>query len=176
MLAGMVAFAAVLPPSLSRLDFMMVGCGNDGMIAVAAALPSLLRLTDLDCGHNPRIGDAGFSAFAGALPQLPELGFVCASGSTSLGLEGALAIAAALRPAVAAAAGGAAAPAAPAAAPAPAAVAPAAQCLKLSHFELDGCSAIPDSGRQALQSAWEAHVSAARPSPLDACDAAIGGL
>ena len=153
MLAGMVAFAAVLPPSLSRLDFMMVGCGNDGMIAVAAALPSLLRLTDLDCGHNPRIGDAGFSAFAGALPQLPELGFVCASGSTSLGLEGALAIAAALRPAAAAAAGG-------------AAAAAAAQCLKLSDFELDGCSAIPDSGRQALQSAWEAHVSAPRPSPL----------
>ena len=150
----MVAFAAVLPPSLSRFEFKMVGCGNDGMIAVAAALPSLLRLAQLDCGCNPRIGDAGFSALAGALPQLPELVCVCASNSKSLGLEGALAIAAALRPAAAAAAGGAAAAAA------------AAQCLKLSDFELDGCSAIPDSGKRALQSAWEAHVSAPRPSPL----------
>jgi hypothetical protein len=141
--AGIVALAAVLPPSLTRLDFQMIGCGNAGMIAVAAALPPLLRLQELNCDDNPLIGDAGFSALAGALPQLPELSYVCASGSTSLGLEGAMAIAAALRPA----AGG------------------GARCLNLGTFDLQD-SGIPDSGKQELRGAWQAHVSAPRPVVL----------
>ena len=96
----MVALAGALPTTLEQLDLRDAGCGDDGFVALAAALPALPRLRTLDCGSNPAVGDRGWVALAGALPSAAALQQLSASSSRraahTLGAEGAAALAAAL--------------------------------------------------------------------------------
>ena len=89
--AGVAALAAVLPRSLHELYLMEVDCGDDGFVALAAALPALTALKELGCGENPA-GPRGWAALAGALPSLPALQELWAQESPQLGAEGAAAL------------------------------------------------------------------------------------
>ena len=81
----------MLPPSLHELYLMEVDCGDDGFVALAAALPALTALRELGCGENPA-GPRGWAALAGALPSLPALQELWAQESPQLGAEGAAAL------------------------------------------------------------------------------------
>ena len=94
--AGVVALAKALPPSLKHLDIDSTGCGNEGLVALVAALPALVHLRRLDCSTNPATTARGWLALAGALPSLPALEVLSASDCTGMGSEGAAALAAAL--------------------------------------------------------------------------------
>ena len=70
---GIVALAEALPPTLEDLDLKGMGCGDRGMAALAAALPALTRLRNLEVNDNHRVRDVGWTALADALPKLPAL-------------------------------------------------------------------------------------------------------
>jgi hypothetical protein len=67
-----VQLLEVLPPTVERLD-ISYGCGDDDMLALAAALPRLTLLRHLRWNASPRASDAAWIAFAEALPTLPAL-------------------------------------------------------------------------------------------------------
>eukprot|EP01045_Picozoa_sp_COSAG04_P028662 COSAG04_NODE_4511_length_2045_cov_1.269784_2_plen_138_part_00 len=81
--------------ALEQLDIGDTGCGDDGFVTLAAALPTLTHLRDLRVAHNPAAGARGWAALAGALPSLPALKEIYAAQSTGMGSEGAAALAAA---------------------------------------------------------------------------------
>eukprot|EP01045_Picozoa_sp_COSAG04_P007510 COSAG04_NODE_394_length_15124_cov_10.557005_16_plen_382_part_00 len=93
--AGVAALAKALPPTLESLDIDTTGCGDDGLVSLAAALPALGRLTKLDCGYNAATA-RGWVALAGALPSLPALESLVLEGCTGMGAEGVAALAAAV--------------------------------------------------------------------------------
>ena len=68
--------AAALPLGLKELDLSLTGCGDEGMVAMAAALPATLR--KLTCYDNHAIGPAGWTALGDALPRLIQLKRLCA--------------------------------------------------------------------------------------------------
>ena len=89
--AGLVVLAPALPPTLLSLELVDVGCGcrevngepvrfcNQGLKAIAEALPRLARLNDIKLGDNLLLtnsncpGLEGYRTFAEALPFLPVL-------------------------------------------------------------------------------------------------------
>eukprot|EP01045_Picozoa_sp_COSAG04_P003683 COSAG04_NODE_152_length_22459_cov_12.374597_7_plen_314_part_00 len=96
--AGVVALAkALLPPALVTLVISETGCGDDGLVALAAAFPTLTNFQRLRCRENPDGGARGWVALAAALPGLPA-GAVefTADGCTGMGSEGAAALVAAI--------------------------------------------------------------------------------
>ncbi len=93
---GITAVAGVLPPSLTWLGLGNTGCGNEGIVAISAALQAMTLLERLDVSENPAIGDDGWATLATALPQLPALSHLAARGCIGMGAAGALAIAALL--------------------------------------------------------------------------------
>ncbi len=64
--AAVAELAAALPPSVEEVWLHDTGCGAAGARALAAAVPGLARLRELDVRHNPDIGDAGRAALRGA--------------------------------------------------------------------------------------------------------------
>jgi hypothetical protein len=70
--AGIAVLAAALPPTLAVLGIARTGCGDDGMIALADALPRTC-IEALDCGWNPMVRSVGWSALFNALERLPHL-------------------------------------------------------------------------------------------------------
>ena len=94
--------AKALPPSLEKLQLTDTGCGDGGLVALAAAFPSLVHLQLLYCGSTPAATSRGWVALAGALPSLPVLEELNAKEmhyhrvNTGMGPEGAAALALAL--------------------------------------------------------------------------------
>ena len=64
---GVTALAAALPPTLELLAVQQVGCGDAGMQAMARALPTT-RVGQLLCYKNPAVTEEGWTALAAALP------------------------------------------------------------------------------------------------------------
>eukprot|EP01045_Picozoa_sp_COSAG04_P024063 COSAG04_NODE_2954_length_3351_cov_2.844403_2_plen_326_part_00 len=93
---GVAALAKALPPTLETLGIGETDCGDDGLVALAAALPALTRLTTLDCSHNPDATARGWEALAGALPSAPALERLLLYGNRGMGSDGAVALAAAI--------------------------------------------------------------------------------
>jgi|EP01046_Picozoa_sp_COSAG06_P000328 hypothetical protein len=91
--AGIVALAAVLPPTLRALSIRNTGCGSAGMVALAAALPP--SLVTLSCSMNGDIAEPGWAALGAALARLRLTNFV-ADDCTNMRCAGAAAIAAGL--------------------------------------------------------------------------------
>ena len=92
----MAALAKALPPTLEELYLSGTDCGDDGLVALAAALPALTRLVTLWCSDNPAATARGWVALAAALPSLPALQELWIHGSPGMGPEGAAALAAAV--------------------------------------------------------------------------------
>ena len=69
---------------------------DEGLVALAAALPALTELHELQCDYNPAATARGWVALFGALPSLPALEQLELDGCTGMGSEGAAALAAAL--------------------------------------------------------------------------------
>ena len=67
---GIVALAKMLPAGVKRVLFKSTDCGDDGLCAMAEALPQTSVVT-LDCSENPRVTERGFAALLDALPGLP---------------------------------------------------------------------------------------------------------
>ena len=93
---GVAALAAALPPTLEHLDFGFCGCGDRGFEAMATALPALTRLKTLICDSSVCVGGRGWAALASALPSLPALEQLVANDCTGLGIDGVTALAAAV--------------------------------------------------------------------------------
>ena len=93
---GVAALAAALPPTLERLDFGFCGCGDRGFEAMATALPALTRLKTLVCDSSVCVGGRGWAALASALPSLPALEQLVANDCTGMGIDGLTALAAAV--------------------------------------------------------------------------------
>jgi hypothetical protein len=93
---GIAVLAAALPPTLAVLGIARTGCGDRGMIALSKALPSTC-IEALDCGWNPQVRTAGWSALFETFDKLPQLRTLwlsdCGSG---LGDAGALELASCL--------------------------------------------------------------------------------
>lgn len=78
--AGVVALVSGgegLPQTLAELGLEATGCGNGGMVGLAARLPSLGRFSQLTtvpaalrCGHNPEVTEPGWTALGAVLPML----------------------------------------------------------------------------------------------------------
>ena len=119
----MAVFAKAQPPTLGMLYFGGTRCGDDGLVALAAALPALTRLRVLDCNGNPDATARGWVALAGALPSLPALETLDASSCPGMGSEGAAALAAAIP-----------------------------QCPRLKHVDVDGCR-LDERAKAALRAA-----------------------
>ena len=81
--AGVAALAKALPPTLEQLFVCGVGCGDDGFVALAAALPALTRLRDLRIAFNRDVGARGWAALVGALPSLPALEYIYAASNSA---------------------------------------------------------------------------------------------
>ena len=94
--AGVAALAKALPPTLETLELGQTGCGDDGLVALVAALPALTHLRNLFMNSNPAATARGWVALAGALPSLPALWSLFVENSTGMGSEGAAALAAAV--------------------------------------------------------------------------------
>ena len=62
-----------------------IGASDDGIVALAKALPELTRLTKILCDDNPNVGDRGWVALFDALPSLPALDWLCAKRVDSFG-------------------------------------------------------------------------------------------
>ena len=94
---GVAALARALPKiahSLQKLFFSVTGCGDDGLEAMAATLPTLAKLTLLSCGGNEMIGPRGCRLLAAALP--PTLEELYVDENRGMLAEGATALAAAV--------------------------------------------------------------------------------
>ena len=91
--AGVCALAGGLPPTLETLDVRVTRCGDEGLAAVAAAIPAT-RLQTLRFANNV-VGPAGWAALCAALPLLPALRYIDGDGNV-LGDGGAVALAASL--------------------------------------------------------------------------------
>ena len=86
--AGLVHLAGALPPTLDTLQLTNVGCGDEGMVALAQGLPTLPGLVELAVQSNPDVGEAGFSALGAALPALPKLVRLHCHACTGMGCAG----------------------------------------------------------------------------------------
>ncbi len=64
--AAVAELAAALPPSVEAVGLGVTGCGAAGARALAAAVPGLARLRELNVRWNPDIGDAEKAALRGA--------------------------------------------------------------------------------------------------------------
>jgi hypothetical protein len=71
---GLALLADALPPTLSHLNLSTTGCGDGGMVAIAAAMPALVSLTVRFCAANPAVGEAGWVALGAALPGYRSCG------------------------------------------------------------------------------------------------------
>ena len=69
--AGMKGLAKALPATLECLYLSHINLGNDGMAALAAALPRT-RIRILDFSVN-QVADEGWENFASSIPNLPTL-------------------------------------------------------------------------------------------------------
>jgi hypothetical protein len=69
--AGMKGLAKALPATLECLYLSQINLGNDGMAALAAALPRT-RIRILDFSAN-QVADGGWESLAGSIPNLPTL-------------------------------------------------------------------------------------------------------
>eukprot|EP01045_Picozoa_sp_COSAG04_P007501 COSAG04_NODE_394_length_15124_cov_10.557005_7_plen_311_part_00 len=95
--AGVVALTKALPHTLKTLWLSATDCDNDGLVALAAALPALTRLRELYCCRNPAATARGWVALAGALPSLlPALQILFLHTNEGMGSEGGAALAAAV--------------------------------------------------------------------------------
>ena len=86
--AGLVHLAGALPPTLDTLQLTNVGCGDEGMVALAKGLPTLPGLVELAVQSNPDVGEAGFTALGAALPALPKLVRLHCHACTGMGCAG----------------------------------------------------------------------------------------
>ena len=98
--AGVRMVAELLPHTLApgfegicHLDLSMTSCGDDGLVALAAALPALVNLRHLECRDLPDVTSRGWVALADALPSLPAIQHLWANDNPGVGTEGALAFA-----------------------------------------------------------------------------------
>ena len=78
---------------ICHLGLSGTGCGDDGLVALAAALPALVNLRRLECGDLPDVSARGWVALADALPSLLRLEDLRANDNPGVGTEGALAFA-----------------------------------------------------------------------------------
>ena len=81
---GLAALAGLLPATLEELSCFGIGGGDEGMAALAEELPST-SIVRLHCGQNPAIGEPGAAALAAALPQLARLRNLNLYGCSGLG-------------------------------------------------------------------------------------------
>lgn len=77
--AGMKGLSKALPATLECLYVSQINLGDEGMVALAAALPRT-RIRILDFSVN-QVADAGWESFAASLPDLPTLRRVFAQGN-----------------------------------------------------------------------------------------------
>jgi Ran GTPase-activating protein (RanGAP) involved in mRNA processing and transport len=98
---GLATLAGMLPTTLCELKINGTGCGDTGMMALAAVLPALTGLRVLDCSSNSRVGKDGWGALAAALPQVPALVEVEAAWCDGIGNAGAKVLATGLPKALA---------------------------------------------------------------------------
>jgi hypothetical protein len=97
---GLALLADGLPPTVEVLAIFNTGCGDRGMVAMAAALPAVTSMRALHCGFNPAVGQAGWAALGEALPQLPTLRELDLWGCAGMGNGGVAVLAPALPRAV----------------------------------------------------------------------------
>jgi hypothetical protein len=81
---GLTALAAALPVELELLKIGDTCCGDVGMSAIARKLPALTQLRHLCCSDNPAVQGPGWAALSAALPQLTMLRCLSASGNGGL--------------------------------------------------------------------------------------------
>ena len=94
--AGLAALFKALPPTLEWLDIESTGCGDDGLVALAAVLPTLACFGHLDCSGNRAATSRGWVALASALPSLPALETLYLHSNPGMGSEGGAALVAAI--------------------------------------------------------------------------------
>ena len=87
----------VRSPGICQLNVSGTCCGDDGLVALAAALPALGNLYRLECSDLPAVSARGWVALARALPSLRSLVHLCANDNPGVGTEGALAFDGAIR-------------------------------------------------------------------------------
>ena len=78
-----------------ELNLDKARCGDDGLVALAAALPALTHLRRLDCSRNPATA-RGWVALVNVLPSLPALQKLSLEEAAGLGSEGVVALTAAV--------------------------------------------------------------------------------
>ena len=84
---GIAMLAKALPPTLEVLSMARTGCGDAGMVAIAATLPST-HIEALDLGWNPDVRETGWLALAAAMPHTPALKVLWLSDSRGMGDAG----------------------------------------------------------------------------------------
>eukprot|EP01045_Picozoa_sp_COSAG04_P011569 COSAG04_NODE_747_length_10615_cov_4.568372_9_plen_369_part_00 len=98
--AGVAGLAKALPPTLETLTLSETGCGDDGLVALVAALSALTRLETLVFKSNPATTARGWAALVGALPSLVRQGrgldALALDNNPGMGSENAAALAAAI--------------------------------------------------------------------------------
>lgn len=92
---GITALARALPSTLAVLGIARTSCGDIGMAALSAALPSTC-IEALDCGWNPYISVNGWCELFDTFKYLPHLRTLWLSDSGGLGDAGAVELAARL--------------------------------------------------------------------------------
>ena len=92
---GVAMLAKALPPTLEVLSMARTGCGDAGMVAIAATLPST-HIEALDLGWNPDVRETGWLALAAAMPHTPALKVLWLSDSRGMNDAGVQALAGSL--------------------------------------------------------------------------------
>ena len=91
---GLAAVLAALGPRLETIHFGTCAMGDEGFVALAAAMPRLTALKTINAGWNG-CGDAGAEALAEALPGARALECLDMEGNRGVGAAGRAALGAA---------------------------------------------------------------------------------
>ena len=90
--AALTLLAGALPPTLEELTMNGTGCGDPGMVAIAAKLPALTGLQSFACAYNTDVGQVGWAALGAALPRLPALSELTLHNCSGMGDGGVAAL------------------------------------------------------------------------------------
>eukprot|EP01043_Picozoa_sp_COSAG02_P037168 COSAG02_NODE_2770_length_8061_cov_7.055639_11_plen_344_part_00 len=93
---GMITLSQFLPPMLMHLGLSNTGCGDAGLLALAAALPRLTQLREMNLSNNDAVKQAAWEAFARVLPRLSSIRHLNVNNSAGMGDGGVLSFCAAL--------------------------------------------------------------------------------